>query len=133
MIVYTAIEESTAQSQCQENATLEQSVTIQSGLQMCDDSTSPEEPSVVCVPLPLPPTFQIIGDNVGLRQKASHQTLDRCGKHHHWFHMVAVKDRVVTGDISITQPSAMVKDLELHILFSQPLMTTSNSITSSLY
>ena len=28
--------------------------------------------------------------------------------------MVAVKDRVVVGDISVTQPSAMVKDLELH-------------------
>ena len=28
--------------------------------------------------------------------------------------MVAVKDRVVDGDISVTQPSAMVKDLELH-------------------
>ena len=28
--------------------------------------------------------------------------------------MVAFKDRVVVGDISVTQPSAMVKDLELH-------------------
>ena len=60
------------------------------------------------------PMFRIIGDNVDLRQKPSHQTLDRCGKDHHWFHMVAVKDRVVTGDISVTQPSTMVKDLDLH-------------------
>lgn len=49
-----------------------------------------------------------------LRQHPSHQTLDRRDKDHHWFHMVAVKDRVVTGDISITQPLALVKDLELH-------------------
>ena len=49
-----------------------------------------------------------------LRQQPSHQTLDRRGKDHHWFHMVAVQDRVVTGDISITQPLALVKDLELH-------------------
>ena len=73
-------------------------------------------PQGVPTPLPhtLPPTFQIIGDNVDLRQKPTHQTLDRRGKDHHWFHMVAVKDRAVSGDISDTQPSAMVKDLELH-------------------
>ena len=66
------------------------------------------------LPGPLPPTFQIIGDNVDLRQKPTHQTLNRRGKDHHWFHMVVVKDRVVSGDISVTQPSAMVKNLELH-------------------
>lgn len=49
-----------------------------------------------------------------LRQHPSHQSLDRRGKDHHWFHIVAVQDRVVTGDMSITQPSALVKDLELH-------------------
>lgn len=72
-----------------------------------------DQPSLVPMPL-LPPTVQIIGDNVDLRQKPSHQTLDRRGRDHHWFHMVAVKDRVVAGDMSVTEPSAMVKDLELH-------------------
>ncbi len=113
MIVAAAIEESTTQSQC--HAAPEQSTTTdQSVIQACEDTASPEESSAVTQPLPLPPTFQIIGDNVDIRHKPSHQTLERRGKDHHWFHMVAVKDRVVVGDILVTQPSAMVKDLELH-------------------
>ena len=66
------------------------------------------------VPLPRPPGVQMIGDNVDLRQLPSHQTLERRSKDHHWFHMVAVRDRAVGGGVSTTQPMAMVKDLELH-------------------
>jgi hypothetical protein len=111
LIVAAAIEEST--TQC--HASPEQPTTTdQSVLQACEDTASPEECSAVTKPLPLPPTVQIIGDNVDIRQKPSHQTLERRGKDHHWFHMVAVKDRVVVRDISVTQPSTMVKDLELH-------------------
>ena len=40
------------------------------------------------------PTYQIIGDNVDLHQRASHQTMDRRDSDHHWFHLYAVKDRV---------------------------------------
>lgn len=115
MNVAAAIKESTTQPRCQENAILEQPITVnQSGFQVCEDTAPPEVPSTVPKPIPLPSTFQIIEDNVDLRQKPSHQTLDRHDKDHHWFHMVAVKDRVVTGDISVTQPSAMVKDLDQH-------------------
>ena len=108
-------EEGTTQSQ--HHAALEQPATTdQSDIQACDDTASPivHVPSAVIKPLPLPPTVQIVGDNVDIRQKPSHQTLERRGKDHYWFHMVAVKDRVVVEDISVTQPSTMVKDLELH-------------------
>lgn len=37
-----------------------------------------------------------------------------CGKDNHWFQMIGVRDRVVIGDISSTQPSALVNDLQLH-------------------
>ena len=95
---------------------LEGDITNQRDLQACENDAPLDPPTCREIPLPLllPPTIQIIGDNVDLREQPSHQTLDRRGKDHHWFHMIAVKDRVVDGDISVTQPSAMVKDLELH-------------------
>ena len=63
-----------------------------------------------------PPTFQIIGDNVDLRQHPSHQTLERRNQDHHWFHLMAVRDRVSAGDISVTDPTVLVKDLGLHTI-----------------
>lgn len=107
-LIIAAREKGTIQLHCQETGTLEQQVvTTQPECQECEGTDTH-------VPIPLPPTVQIIGDNVDLRQNPSHQTLDRRGKDHHWFHMVAVKDRVVAGDISVTEPTALVKDLQLH-------------------
>lgn len=80
----------------------------------CQEPTSTVDGDQYYLNLSPPPTFQIIGDNVDLRQKSSHQTLTSRGKDHHWFHIVAVKDRVVEGDISVTRPLAMAKDLKLH-------------------
>ena len=42
--------------------------------------------------------MQFIGDNVDLTQKASHQTVERKKQDYHWFHLMAVKDRVVAED-----------------------------------
>ena len=44
------------------------------------------------------PDVQFIGDNVDLTQKASHETVERKKQDHHWFHLIAVKDRVVAED-----------------------------------
>lgn len=33
------------------------------------------------------PYFQIVGDNVDVHQKASHQTTERRDKNHHWQHL----------------------------------------------
>ena len=37
------------------------------------------------------PTYQIIGDNVDIHQRASHQSMERRDTDHHWFHLYAVK------------------------------------------
>ena len=57
--------------------------------------------------------YQIIGDNVDLRQKASQQTLDSTGADHHWFHMYAVLDRVDGRDLDIDEPQADITSLPL--------------------
>ena len=50
------------------------------------------------------PDVQFIGDNVDLTQKASHETVERKKQDHHWFHLMAVKDRVVAEDIPKKSP-----------------------------
>lgn len=57
--------------------------------------------------------YQIIGDNVDLKQKASQQTLDSTGADHHWFHMCAVLDRVDGRDLDIDEPQADITSLPL--------------------
>lgn len=57
--------------------------------------------------------FQIIADNVDLRQKASQQSLDSAGADHHWFHMCAVQDRVDGMDLDIDEPQADITSLPL--------------------
>lgn len=40
------------------------------------------------------PSYQIIGDNVDLRQCTPYQTMERRDKDYHWFQLYAVRDRV---------------------------------------
>lgn len=61
------------------------------------------------------PTYQIIGDNVDLHQRASHQSMDRRNNDHHWFHLYAVKDRITGIDLPNDSPVADVAHLPLHI------------------
>ena len=55
------------------------------------------------------PDVQFIGDNVDLTQKASHETVERKKQDHHWFHLMAVKDRVVAEDIPKKSPTDIKK------------------------
>ena len=57
--------------------------------------------------------YQIIGDNVDLKQKASRQSLDSTGADHHWFHMCAILDRVDGIDLDIDEPQADITSLPL--------------------
>ena len=67
----------------------------------------------VCYIDPVTPTVQFIGDNVDLRQYVSHETIDRKGQDHHWFHLMAVKDRVVPDDLSKEHPQVDIRKLPL--------------------
>ena len=58
-------------------------------------------------------TFQIIGDNVDLYQKPSHQSISRRAKDHHWFHIAAVKDRVISRGIPQCHSQADISTLPL--------------------
>lgn len=51
-----------------------------------------------------PAKYQIIGDNVDMLIKIKHQSSSHPNKSIHWFHMNAVKDRVVAGDLPDDMP-----------------------------
>ena len=51
-----------------------------------------------------PAKYQIIGDNVDMLIKIKHQSSSHPNKSIHWFHMNAVKDRVVAGDLPDHKP-----------------------------
>ena len=57
----------------------------------------------------MPPTFQVVGDNVDVRQKASHATLASKGKDHHWFSMYAVANHITGEHLRNYKPIADVK------------------------
>ena len=57
--------------------------------------------------------YQIIGDNVDLKQKTSQQSLDSIGADHHWFHMCAVLDRIDGIDLDCDEPQADITSLPL--------------------
>ena len=57
--------------------------------------------------------YQIIGDNVDLKQKASQKSVDSTGADHHWFHMCAVLDRVDGIDLDVDEPQADITSLPL--------------------
>ena len=59
--------------------------------------------------------YQIIGDNVDLKQKASQQSLDGAGADHHWFHTCAVLDRVDGIDLDVDEPQADITSLPLQM------------------
>ena len=58
--------------------------------------------------------FQLIGDNVDIEKHASHQTLEKRNQNHHWFHIMAVRDRVEDKILSDIKPKADIKKLPLH-------------------
>ena len=60
--------------------------------------------------------YQIIGDNVDLKQRASQKSLDSTGADHHWFHMCAVLDRVDGIDLDVDEPQADITSLPLQTL-----------------
>ena len=59
------------------------------------------------------PTFQIVGDNCDLHQHSRHQTVSRRDQDHHWFHLYAIKDRVLGLHLRDDQPMAEVSKLPL--------------------
>ena len=56
--------------------------------------------------------MQFIEDNVDLTQEVSHEVAKRKKKEHHWFHLIAVKDRVVAEDPPSKSP-VNIKELLL--------------------
>ena len=56
----------------------------------------------------MPPFFQVVGDNVDVCQKPTHETMDRRDKSLHWFQSCAFKERVTGIHLSNTPPT---KDL----------------------
>ena len=61
----------------------------------------------------MPPTFQVVGDNVDMWQKASHATLALKEKDHHWFYMYAVTNHITGEHLRNDKPVADVKLLPL--------------------
>ena len=59
----------------------------------------------------MPPTLQVVGDNVDMWQKVSHAALALKGKDHHWFHMYAVTNRITSEHLRNDKPVADVKHL----------------------
>lgn len=59
------------------------------------------------------PTFQIVGDNCDIHQRASHETLSCRDKDHHWFNIYAVKDRIQGLHLPDDYPIASVATLPL--------------------
>lgn len=59
------------------------------------------------------PTFQIIGDNVDLHQRATHQSMERRDKDHHWFNLYAARDSVVEKDLPNDGPITDVAKVPL--------------------
>lgn len=55
-----------------------------------------------------------MGDNVDVREHASRQTMEKRDKDHHWFHIIAVRDRVVNDKLSIAEPTTDITKLPLH-------------------
>ena len=58
-------------------------------------------------------SFQIIGDNVDLQQKPSHQSVNRKCKEHHWFQIMAVRNRVSGAHLPNDHPKADIQSLHL--------------------
>ena len=56
----------------------------------------------------------MLGDNADLRQEPAHQSSERKAQDHHWFHIIAVKDRVTEGNISDCNPKAQIETVPLH-------------------
>ena len=59
------------------------------------------------------PSFQIVGDNVGIYQHASHQSMQRKNRDHHWFHLYAALNRVNSTHLPDDKPIALVANLPL--------------------
>lgn len=59
------------------------------------------------------PTYRIVGDNVDVRLHPRHQTLTRRDQDHHWFHMYAIKDRVVGLHLADDRPITEIAKLPL--------------------
>ena len=59
--------------------------------------------------------YQIIGDNIDIHQRASHQSSDKKDEDHHWFHMYmyAVRDRVTGVGLPNESPITDIAKLPL--------------------
>ena len=60
------------------------------------------------------PSYQVIGDNVDLHQRTSHQSMKRKDKDHHWFQMYAVRDRITGKDLPNDALICDVTKIPLH-------------------
>lgn len=60
-----------------------------------------------------PVSYQIIGDNVDLHQKASEMTMSARNREHHWFQLYAARNRITKDDLADEEPKASIKDLPL--------------------
>ena len=61
----------------------------------------------------LPPFYQIVGDNVDIYQKPTHQTMEKRDKSLHWFQLCAFKERVTGIHLPNTPPMTDVLKLPL--------------------
>ena len=59
-----------------------------------------------------PTKYQIIGDNVDMHIKTKHQSTSSPNKSIHWFHMYAVKDRVVAPNLLDEKPIGPAEKLQ---------------------
>lgn len=59
-----------------------------------------------------PAKYQIIGDNVDMFIKIKHQSNKSPNKSIHWFHMNAVKDRVVAVNLTDDKPIGSIHNLQ---------------------
>ena len=72
--------------------------------------------------------YQIIGDNVDIHQRASHQSMERRDRDHHWFHLYAVRDRVTGVELPNDSPTADISQLPLNTFL--PSVQDCNSLRS---
>lgn len=58
-------------------------------------------------------TFKVVGDNVDTRIKPTQYRIDSQAKDLHYFHTIAVRDRIDLSDYSDTPPEVNETDLDL--------------------
>ena len=58
-------------------------------------------------------SYQIVGDNVDMHQRATHHSMERTDRDHHWFHLYAVQDRISGQSLPDDAPTADIATLPL--------------------